>query len=608
MYLDIKKNSIYILIVFYIVFYGNVFGDTINNNELQNPNSTIVDFTFNNKNDVPENSPVDSYEKIIYEIEKVVALIPRYFTTFNCQNDTYGNEYCPDALAPADEYWDYDDGFSVVEVGNVVDYTDKITTTNIVYSNPISVLQERQHLVGGGSAMSRHNYYTDWVNVSATMEILYFSDEYNTGYKQYRIESFCSSGVLVSGQCKTTTTIIQCPSGYTETTGSEVEQGECKKTISYTYYEYLCKDEQNTQGENYTPAVSTTYETKTDPNTTTVNDTLLDDTLGSATPPSNNCKRQGFTCNSNFRTPAWVDGQWKCSVWNCNHNSQCGYAACLSPATPSTTNFMDYVMHPIESLFYREKIGGVSCVEQFEYNDGISTSYSVDVFDYGSKINSITTYNATVTTSTVGNGQWTRVYGDPDTWGDCNSIGAEQYTDDGSGGDSQFLVRCEGTTQVITTYNCPNGGTLNGTVCNRIDEICPEDYIETVGSETSKGECKKLKDTYSYYTYQCKDDSWTLINNPTDPGCLDDTFGGCISFGLQTGNCKRSLNNCEDIDENIKTCIDLFCDLASYNNISYCEQEGCSQGFGVYEENGNCYLKECPQGTSEGNDGECYDE
>jgi conjugal transfer mating pair stabilization protein TraN len=110
--------------------------------------------------------------------------------------------------------------------------------------------------------------------------------------------------------CNNVTTSV-CPSGYTDN-GSN-----CKKTVAYTYYEYLCSDEQNAQGESYTPTTSTTHNQKTDPNTSTVNSSTLDDTQGSSSPPTNNCRRLGFTCNSNERIPAWVDGQWQCSPFPC---------------------------------------------------------------------------------------------------------------------------------------------------------------------------------------------------------------------------------------------------------------------------------------------------
>jgi len=94
--------------------------------------------------------------------------------------------------------------------------------------------------------------------------------------------------------------------------------GNCSKSINYTYYEYLCSNSTNAQGNNFTANDSglTTY-TKTDTNTTTDNSTSLDDTVNSSTPPANNCQRQGFSCNSDIRTPVYVNNQWQCSPFPC---------------------------------------------------------------------------------------------------------------------------------------------------------------------------------------------------------------------------------------------------------------------------------------------------
>lgn len=45
--------------------------------------------------------------------------------TLDCQTDKYGNEYCPSALSACGQEWDYDSGFSVGGLGQVVDYSDK---------------------------------------------------------------------------------------------------------------------------------------------------------------------------------------------------------------------------------------------------------------------------------------------------------------------------------------------------------------------------------------------------------------------------------------------------------------------------------------------------
>lgn len=85
--------------------------------------------------------------------------------TLDCQIDSYGNEYCPSALAECGEQWDYENGYSTSGIGQVVDYTNKTTVTECttngnMYSNCggkmgiSSAIQYCANLVEGG--------YSDW--------------------------------------------------------------------------------------------------------------------------------------------------------------------------------------------------------------------------------------------------------------------------------------------------------------------------------------------------------------------------------------------------------------------------------------------------------------
>ena len=113
------------------------------------------------------------------------------------------------------------------------------------------------------------------------------------------------------------TRTLNCPDGYTETTGSETSKGECKKTIEYTYYNYLCNNSKNEQGYNYTPINSGGNCTKTDSSNTTSNPELSNP-CNNSTPPANNCKREKFMCQANKDRPcSYVDNKWQCSPFPC---------------------------------------------------------------------------------------------------------------------------------------------------------------------------------------------------------------------------------------------------------------------------------------------------
>lgn len=315
--------------------------------------------------------------------------------TYDCQKDSYNNYYCPEALAPADTYWDYSDAYSVAKTGTVVDYVAKTTTlTEIPYSfGGFTGTFWDSYTSGGGSgnritinhgSLSSYLEFdgTKWINISRPLYFYgeeyiaydittngrcvsshyYMKDAYNqiitydfgtgdlgTGticitddlkfaysfagqfnygfiYNDYamalqlqsngtlcanhRLDGGCGGDVSIIKQCNGTVidgkcyaSLATCLTGYTD------NGTNCKKTISYTYYNYLCSEgtAQTTGGD--VP--------KTDPNTSADNTATLDDPINSSTPPDNNCKSLKYTCNSNVRTPVWVDNQWMCSPFPC---------------------------------------------------------------------------------------------------------------------------------------------------------------------------------------------------------------------------------------------------------------------------------------------------
>lgn len=52
--------------------------------------------------------------------------------TYDCQQDQYGTDFCPSALADCAQDWDYQDGYSTSGIGQVVDYTNKVLTQTSV--------------------------------------------------------------------------------------------------------------------------------------------------------------------------------------------------------------------------------------------------------------------------------------------------------------------------------------------------------------------------------------------------------------------------------------------------------------------------------------------
>lgn len=199
--------------------------------------------------------------------------------TLDCQTDKYGNEYCPSALSSCGEQWDYENGYSVAGVGQVVDYTKKETSTS--YTNKTSTTEtvplDAVQIITG----SRAGSYAQWNKTSTANQRAYvmwvagkngpecwngwkpwedFSKydkdmhkdrdnyyhkvdnsrcEYYLGtYNIYGIKYICPPSAQdwdwevdeTAGNCKRV--VVVCPQGYTETMGAEVSKGECKKNVT----------------------------------------------------------------------------------------------------------------------------------------------------------------------------------------------------------------------------------------------------------------------------------------------------------------------------------------------------------------------------------------
>ncbi|MFX4155697.1 hypothetical protein ACOL23_12225, partial [Aliarcobacter butzleri] len=198
-------------------------------------------------------------------------------------------------LAKAESYWDYDNGYSIPKVGQVVDYTNKETTTiNDSYPAKLTekiVLNDKIHILTVDTL--KYGVYEFGalfmvivdapsvieVTVLKNNKILHFSTHDSRGivgetmttittdnlridvikessfYVRFIINEnvfTCPNGGTLSGNmCYINKTITKCPVGYTETTGAEVAKGECKGNIDYSYYEYKCNEEKNGQNNNY---------------------------------------------------------------------------------------------------------------------------------------------------------------------------------------------------------------------------------------------------------------------------------------------------------------------------------------------------------------------
>ncbi len=197
--------------------------------------------------------------------------------TLDCQTDKYGNEYCPSALSSCGEQWDYENGYSVNGIGEVIDYTKKENSTSytnktlITETAPLDAVQivtgsragsyaqwnktstanQRAYVmwVAGKNGPECWNGWKPWEDFSKYDKDMHIDRdnyyhkvdnsrcEYYLGtYNIYGIKYICPPWAQdwekdeTAGNCKRV--VVVCPDGYTETMGAEVSKGECKKTVT----------------------------------------------------------------------------------------------------------------------------------------------------------------------------------------------------------------------------------------------------------------------------------------------------------------------------------------------------------------------------------------
>ncbi len=191
----------------------------------------------------------------------------------------------------------------------------------------------------------------------------------------------CPSGYTDNGiNCKKTINYVfytyTCPSGYSVadsglsscpktdsdntdnnsfTLGNDCNSptpptGNCSKSISYKYYEYLCQGKNNFLEPIKNLNTGLNACSKTDSDKTEDNTSTLDDACNSSTPPVNNCQSTEYTCDSTLFKPVYVNGKWVCSPYLCNADMKCGYGTCDLPSKPSLDKYQDVAYNPLQYI------------------------------------------------------------------------------------------------------------------------------------------------------------------------------------------------------------------------------------------------------------------
>lgn len=436
-------------------------------------------------------------------------------------------------------------------------------------------------------------------NCTKIIPYTYYSYECSTGYTAIDKGLATCSKADSSTSTDTSSTLSQACNNSTP------PPSNCYKDVNYKFYSYGCADGYIT--DNY--GLSTCP--KTDPDKSKNNTDSLDDACNSSTPPDGNCRK----------SYSYKYYEYQCSGTNSFNEQWKPLNSGLTSCTKSDTN-----INAVNTDLATACNSSTAPV-----NNCASTEYSC---------------NSAIFKPAFVDGNWkcSPFYCNSDKkcgYGSCDTFSVtDVFMPTSSNPLKSELISA--TSACSSTYEYSDGnvtthyikycttGQIDNAVCLEKDASNKCIKFETTNASAKcmlNGTAYEPSKQYTYYTYSCNTDkntfgnSWELINNITsDPGCIDDTFGGCISFDKLSNSCKRKTLGCSNggtcqfnssvsqwqcmtgsVTVSNTTCTGKICDLVLNKNISYCANESCPTVNGIYEKNNKCYIMTCPDGTFEQN-------
>lgn len=591
-----------------------------NNNVFLHPDNNIVDFTFEQYDTEPENFEVSrEVPKIEWEVDKIKGAIPRYSVLNTCDTGLYGNIYCNEELTECAQEWDVESGFSVENTNTIVKYSGMITDIDYEES-------EIQISCSRGA----YNPVTGNCIYGGLYQIAFHRDPVPEGYNYWK-DRFSSPPTyknmvnFISGAVAANEPWI-CGKPVNDKNSKEIVAaflwylGRCPEPEGFAYY---TEHWDNGGFESF---------------------------IRGAEPECTSRGACPYTPQLVYTAPA-------------NYTNECN----LGYLWNTTINLCEKTIQYCPKDYVRtsgiETQNG-ECVYNYPYNYydyHCSTAlndqgFSWIISDTGGDCNPDSESDLIDTTGD-GNGDSCNSSNPP-----VNNCKRENYTCIPDENRPCAFVEAEEQWQ-CSPYACNDNmecgyGTCYGIEINqeeimpysfhpieakfRSGDICSNslcneelEYHDGVETEVIREICegvvtggKCIKDgvevgfkEYYYYTYECPTGvnesgfSWNLTLSNEDPGCVDDTFGGCTNFDRQYGICERSIYRCPNGEgtcsqstdgnfycsmtncvEDKEPCFDNICDYVLNDQISYCE-ERCPTAEGVYEENGMCKILACPSGT-----------
>ena len=635
------KKSILSFLAFSLI---SLNANTINS-QLLKPNSSIHDFTFNSNSSNTANTKKNILDKITYELNKKLTIVPRLFKIENCLKGESSSEYryCPESLSRAAEFWSYDssvviehknyvedleqgknkeysskvrdfmDGYSGVSENTIVDYDNgsMIKHTGLVkdYSEGGGVGDG----AGGDCVVKQRGFFFSAKKLD-NLELYYREESGHKYYAYYNKKDYIINIKRGGpfdwrgyGKCLSDGRLLTLSNNVTEV---ELAYGKIVDISWHAYLFYFTLENITKKGgckkgykkENnkcvklvkynfysygcdsgYTPInKGFTSFIKTDPNKSKENWNTLDDAVNSPTPPPSNCKK----------TVRYKYYDYKCSR---------GYTA-INKGLTSPCNKIDTNKNGDSSVDLGKACNNSTPPPSNCYKDINYKYYS---------------YSCNLGYSTKNHGLKTCPKTDPDKSKNNSSL-----LDDNCNSEKPPVGNCKKSVSYLAyEYKCNNKNKFDNKfvpINSGLKNCTKKDNDKvSVNKTTLDNNCNSPTPPSS----NCRAKEYTCNQNESQPAKVNGIWQ-CSPFPCSSNN-KCGVGLCQDtVPSNeyfmpktmnpIKNpengvCDAVICDAVLNETISYCATEGCPMTAGVYEKNGRCYIDECPLDTVINAYGDCVE-
>lgn len=551
-----KKVFSFFLFVF-IFTYAEDYNTTLPSNSILNPNEQVYDVTFNQDKSYSDKFAqkiIQEVDKINVEIAKIFTFKPRVTRIEKCQYSLNQQEYCPIRLSLCDEKWNFKNGYSKEYISSFKDYKSKKKNSGVFkyMAKPVKIIMKNYNTFN-----NPYIYYAD--GEKGKVDSLYGS------YKKFIFASTLWGTKIEINFNKINNSLLVKNTGkvyYPKlNVGTFFQFQGCKINLQKF---------QNNKWINVNKLVFNSFAKKVDIDKNNL--VIYDGSLG------------GFSYN---KTPVG-----RIEFIGCGNLT--GYSLPFGPFQKNKTKATSFPISAIiglpqnnsNTLLFGSQIFFFGIFGEIDFpqygcpkGGTLKNGFCYLKRDMPECPSGYKPYNSNLCVKIIkykyydylcsGKNEYNQLYQPINKGGDCHPSNINDLIDTNGDG-------------IPDSCNSPTPPPNN---CRAKTYACPFNVHK---------KCVYVNNQWQCSPYECNSDHKCGIAYCADENANTNN-DNWVNRAIYFSNFKALYYT---------ECKDKICDLTKYY-ISSCGESTCPKGFNVFEQNGKCYKKECPPGTTEDDDGKC---